>query len=323
MSTPPKSRQKQPAPTPGLFSQGGAAAEALEHIEAAVHDFEEQVRDVNARIDQKAGRPLWQAIVAGLLLGGVFLASLLWLVELFVVFVTALVVVAVFELATALRTKGRLRSRWPLVGLSGAMVPLAFYFGPEGQLWAFLGAIALVAIIRALRPLFDKPSLESTLPDIGVAIMVLGYVPFLAGFAVAIAALPGGQLWVLAGVVIVVAVDTGAYVTGLSFGRTPMAPKISPKKTWEGFAGSLIAALTAGSLLGTLMLGLPLWVSLLLGAVLVGSATLGDLVESLIKRDLEIKDISSWLPGHGGFLDRLDSMLPSMAMLYVMVQIFG
>lgn len=323
MSTPPKSRQKQPAPTPGLFSQGGAAAEALEHIEAAVHDFEEQVRDVNARIDQKAGRPLWQAIVAGLLLGGVFLGSLLWLVELFVVFVTALVVVAVFELATALRTKGRLRSRWPLVGLSGAMVPLAFYFGPEGQLWAFLGAIALVAIIRALRPLFDQPSLESTLPDIGVAIMVLGYVPFLAGFAVAIAALPGGQLWVLAGVVIVVAVDTGAYVTGLSFGRTPMAPKISPKKTWEGFAGSLIAALIAGSLLGTLMLGLPLWVSLLLGAVLVGSATLGDLVESLIKRDLEIKDISSWLPGHGGFLDRVDSMLPSMAMLYVMVQIFG
>jgi phosphatidate cytidylyltransferase len=323
MSTPPKSRQKQPAPTPGLFSQGGAAAEALEHIEAAVHDFEEQVRDVNARIDQKAGRPLWQAIAAGLLLGGVFLASLLWLVELFVVFVTALVVVAVFELATALRTKGRLRSRWPLVGLSGAMVPLAFYFGPEGQLWAFLGAIALVAIIRALRPLFDKPSLESTLPDIGVAIMVLGYVPFLAGFAVAIAALPGGQLWVLAGVAIVVAVDTGAYVTGLSFGRTPMAPKISPKKTWEGFAGSLIAALIAGSLLGTLMLGLPLWVSLLLGAVLLGSATLGDLVESLIKRDLEIKDISSWLPGHGGFLDRVDSMLPSMAMLYVMVQIFG
>jgi phosphatidate cytidylyltransferase len=84
-----------------------------------------------------------------------------------------------------------------------------------------------------------------------------------------------------------------------------------------------VAALIAGALLGTLMLGLPLWVGLLLGALLLGSATLGDLVESLIKRDLDIKDISSWLPGHGGFLDRLDSMLPSMAMLYVMVQIFG
>ena len=323
MSTPPKRPAKPSAPPTGLFAQGGAAAEALENIEAAVHGFEEQVRDVNARIDQKAGRPLWQAIVIGLLLGGAFLGSLMWLVELFVVFVTGLVVVAVFELATALRAKGRLRSRWPLVGLSGAMVPLAFYFGPEGQLWSFLGAIVLVAVSRALRPLFDRASLASTLPDIGVAIMVLGYVPFLGGFAVAIAALPGGQWWVLAGVVIVVAVDTGAYATGLSFGRTPLAPKISPKKTWEGFAGSSVAALIAGALLGTLMLGLPLWVGLLLGALLLGSATLGDLVESLIKRDLDIKDISSWLPGHGGFLDRLDSMLPSMAMLYVMVQIFG
>jgi phosphatidate cytidylyltransferase len=323
MSTPPK-RPSKPSPAPtGLFAQGGAAAEALENIEAAVHGFEEQVRDVNARIDQKAGRPLWQAIAMGLVLGGVFLGSLMWLVELFVVFVTALVVVAVFELATALQTKGRLRSRWPLVGLSGAMVPLAFYFGPEGQLWSFLGAIVLVAVIRALRPLFDRAALASTLPDIGVAIMVLGYIPFLGGFAVAIAALPGGQWWVFAGVVIVVGVDTGAYAAGLSFGRTPLAPKISPKKTWEGFAGSLVAALLAGALLGTLMLGLPLWVGLLLGALLLGSATLGDLVESLIKRDLEIKDISSWLPGHGGFLDRLDSMLPSMAMLYVMVQIFG
>ncbi len=323
MSTPPKRPTKTQPVGSGLFAQGGVAAETLESIEAAVHGFEEQVRDVNARIDRKAGRPLWQAIVIGLLLGGVFLGSLLWLVELFVIFVTALVGVAVFELATALRAKGRLRSRWPLVGLSGAMVPIAFYFGPEGQLWAFLAAMALVALIRAIRPLFDKPSLASTLPDIGVAIMVLGYVPFLGGFAVAIAALPGGQWWVLAGVVIVVAVDTGAYATGLSFGRTPLAPKISPKKTWEGFAGSLVAALVAGALLGTLMLGLPVWVGLLLGALLLGSATLGDLVESLIKRDLQIKDISSWLPGHGGFLDRLDSMLPSMAMLYVMVQIFG
>lgn len=101
-----------------------------------------------------------------------------------------------------------------------------------------------------------------------------------------------------------------------------MAPKISPKKTWEGFAGSLVAAVLSGALLGVFLLDLPLWAGVVLGLVLLGSATLGDLVESLIKRDLEIKDISSWLPGHGGFLDRLDSMLPSMAALYVMFQIF-
>jgi len=152
--------------------------------------------------------------------------------------------------------------------------------------------------------------------------MVLAYVPFLGSFAVAIAAVPGGVWWVFAGVIIVVSVDVAAYASGLSFGKHPMAPKISPKKTWEGFAGSLIAAVLAGSLVGTLMLGQTLFVGVLLGLLLLGSATLGDLVESLIKRDLGIKDISSWLPGHGGFLDRLDSMLPSMAMLYVLFQIF-
>ncbi|MEL0149831.1 MAG: phosphatidate cytidylyltransferase, partial [Pontimonas sp.] len=97
----------------------------------------------------------------------------------------------------------------------------------------------------------------------------------------------------------------------------------SPKKTWEGFAGSLLAALLAGGLLGVFLLGLEWWQGIIVGALLLGSATLGDLIESLIKRDLGIKDISSWLPGHGGFLDRLDSMLPSMAMLYVLFQIFG
>jgi phosphatidate cytidylyltransferase len=112
-------------------------------------------------------------------------------------------------------------------------------------------------------------------------------------------------------------------VTGLSFGKTPLAPRISPKKTWEGFAGSALAAQIAAVLLGTLVLGLPWWAAVIMGVALLGSATLGDLLESLIKRDLGIKDISSWLPGHGGFLDRLDSILPSMAVLFVLFQIFG
>ena len=306
-----------------LFSRGTVAGDALGQLESAVHDIEDQVRDVNARIDERAGRPLWQAITIGLLLGGVFLASLLWLVNLFMLFVTVLVVVAVSELAGALKQKGRLRSGWPLVVMSGSMVPVAFYAGPEGQLWSLVIAMALAVVIRTGRSVFDAGARSSTLSDIGVAIMVLAYVPFLGGFAVAVAAVPGGQWWVLAGVIIVVCVDTAAYATGLSFGRTPLAPKISPKKTWEGFAGSFAAAVISGSLLGPLMMGVSVWVGALLGLVLLGSATLGDLVESLIKRDLDIKDISSWLPGHGGFLDRLDSMLPSMATLYVMFQIFG
>jgi len=305
------------------FDPAQVGAEALEQLEAAVSELEGQVRDVNARIDKRAGRPLWQAIVFGLLLGGVFVGSLFWLVELFVLFVTALVVFAVLELAGALTLKGRLRSRWPLVIVSATMVPLAAVFGPEGQLWSLVGAIILAVLIRSGRAVLQPDSRPTTLPDIGVAVMVLAYIPFLAGFAVTVATSPGGVWWLFTGVVIVVSVDVAAYATGLSFGRTPLAPKISPKKTWEGFAGSLLAALVAGVLLGVFVLDVAWWAGVLLGAVLLGSATLGDLVESLIKRDLGIKDISSWLPGHGGFLDRLDSMLPSMAMLFVMFQIFG
>lgn len=312
-----------PSPAKKKFDPAQVGHDALEQLEAAVSEFEEQVRDVNARIDKRAGRPLWQAIVFGLLLGGVFVASLFWLVQLFVLFVTALVVFAVLELAGALVDKGRLRSRWPLVVVSASMVPLAALWGPEGQLWSLVGAMTLAAIIRFGRALLHPDARATTLPDIGVAIMVLAYIPFLAGFAVTVATSPGGVWWLFSGVVIVVCVDVAAYATGLSLGRTPLAPNISPKKTWEGFAGSLLAAVLAGFLLGVFVLGLSWWQGILLGAVLLGSATLGDLVESLIKRDLGIKDISSWLPGHGGFLDRLDSMLPSMAMLFVMFQIFG
>jgi phosphatidate cytidylyltransferase len=310
-------------PARKFFKRGSAGAEALEQIEAVVSDIEEQVRDVNARIDKRAGRPLWKAIAIGLLLGGIFLGSLFFFVELFVLFLTVLVLFAVTELAGALKDKGRLRARWPLVMLSGAILPLAFLFGAEGHLWALLGAMVVVVIIRAVRSVLDPTARVTTLPDMGVAIMVLAYIPFLAGFAVLIASRqPIGVLWVLAGVLVVVSVDVAAYATGLSFGKTPLAPKISPKKTWEGFAGSSVAAVVSGILVGVFLLGEAVWVGALLGLVLLGSATLGDLVESLIKRDLEIKDISSWLPGHGGFLDRLDSMLPSMAMLYVMFQIF-
>ena len=139
------------------------------------------------------------------------------------------------------------------------------------------------------------------------------YVPFLGSLAMVLLRQEGGQWWVLAFIIIAVASDTGAYATGLALGRTPMAPRISPKKTWEGFAGAVAAALIAGVLLAWLMIGLPWWAGLIMGAVIVVTATAGDLGESMLKRDLGIKDMSSWLPGHGGVLDRLDSILPSAA----------
>ena len=119
-----------------------------------------------------------------------------------------------------------------------------------------------------------------------------------------------------------ISTDTGAYAAGLLLGRHKMAPRISPKKTWEGFGGSILAALIAGILMVTLLLHLSILDGIVFGIAIALTATLGDLTESLIKRDLGIKDISNWLPGHGGFLDRLDSVLPSAAMAYALFLIF-
>ena len=127
----------------------------------------------------------------------------------------------------------------------------------------------------------------------------------------------GGEWWTLASIIIVVVTDIGAYASGLAFGRHKLAPIISPGKTVEGFVGSILVAIVTGALLAWLMLGQPWWVGVVMGVLLALVGTMGDLTESLIKRDLGIKDISSMLPGHGGFLDRLDSILPSSAVAYV------
>ncbi|HAN26113.1 MAG TPA: phosphatidate cytidylyltransferase, partial [Microbacterium ginsengisoli] len=157
--------------------------------------------------------------------------------------------------------------------------------------------------------------------DVLLATFVPLYVPFLASLAILLLRQPHGEWWVMAFLIITIVADTGAYVSGLTLGRHPMAPKISPKKTWEGFAGAAVLSVVGAILLAWLMLGLPWWTGIIIGLVILGTATAGDLGESMIKRDLGIKDMSSWLPGHGGVLDRLDSILPSagaaLALYYV------
>jgi phosphatidate cytidylyltransferase len=159
--------------------------------------------------------------------------------------------------------------------------------------------------------------------DLAASALILIYVPFLASFAVLLDSKHGGEWWTLAFLILVIAVDTGAYASGLMFGKHAMAPRISPKKTWEGLAGSVLTALVGGVLLSVFMLQQEWWFGLIFGAVIAFTATTGDLTESLIKRDLGIKDISTWLPGHGGLLDRLDSILPSAAAAYALFLVFG
>ena len=287
-------------------------------------DFEAQVRATNDKINARTGRPLVRAIVVGLLLGLALLASLLIVKELFMIFAGLLVGFTAWELASALRFAGRRVPRVPALIAALAVVPAAFYWLATGHWLVTLAVIALVVAWRLAelaRPA-ARTSPREVLLDLGAGVFIMMYIAFMAGFTVLLTAQDGGQFWTLAFLIVVVSVDIGAYATGLTFGKHPMAPTISPKKTWEGFAGSVAAAVVAGILTAIFMLDQPWWVGLILGGVLVVTATGGDLAESLIKRDLGIKDISTWLPGHGGFLDRVDSSLLSGAAAYALFLIF-
>ncbi|TXK17055.1 phosphatidate cytidylyltransferase [Homoserinibacter sp. GY 40078] len=302
------------------------AQHAREEFEAQVRHARDQFDATQERIRERTGRNLLAAIAIGVVLGGTLLASLLFSTWIFMPFAAVLLGFTVFELATALRHAGRDVPRVASIVVGIAAVPAAFFFHVPGLWLATLAGVLVITLWRLgelVRP-SHRGSARDVLADIGAGLFVQLYVTFFAGFYVVLAGevANGGQWWLLASLIVVVTTDVGAYASGLAFGRHPMAPKISPKKTWEGFAGSALAAMTAGTLLAWLMLGQPWWVGTLMGAVLMLVGTMGDLIESLIKRELGIKDISGWLPGHGGFLDRLDSILPSAAVAYAFFLIF-
>jgi phosphatidate cytidylyltransferase len=315
---------KRRPPTRAEFEARAQATRA--DIEAQVRATKAQLDATTAKIEERTGRNLIAAIAIGLGLGGALLVSLLipGLKWLFIIFGAGLVGFTVFELASALRYAGRDVPRIASTVVGVAVVPVAFYFHVEGLWLGTLAAIAIITIYRLIelvRP-SHRVSATTVLSDISAGAFVQLYITFMAGFYVVLTGEQNGQFWTLAGIVIVVSTDVGAYATGLSFGKHPMAPTISPKKTWEGFAGAAVAAIIAGTLLGIFMLQEPWWVGVLLGVAVMLVATGGDLLESLIKRDLGIKDISTWLPGHGGFLDRLDSIIPSAAVTYLFFLVF-
>jgi phosphatidate cytidylyltransferase len=286
---------------------------ARSEIRDQVRSTRSQFDEANARLTARSGRNLVFAIGVGVLLGGSFLLSLVLVKWLFVIVAAVLVGFIVYELTNALRKTG---TNVPRVGsvVAGVLsVPAAYLLGPGAGFWAILGAVLVAVLWRCVTALMHPVRPTAMLRDLGATVFVQLYLTLLASCLVVLTAQPDGQWWTLTCVIVVVSVDIGAYATGLNFGKHKMAPRISPKKTWEGFAGSAAAALIAACLLCTLLLHEPIWFGLIFGAVMTLTATLGDLGESLIKRDLGVKDISSWLPGHGGFLDRLDSTLPSAA----------
>jgi phosphatidate cytidylyltransferase len=294
-------------------------------FERSVQATRAQIDATNERIEARTGRNLIGAIVIGLALGLAMLFSLILIKELFMIFAIVIIGFTSFELAEALRRAGRNVPRIPVVISAVAIVPAAFYWDAPGQLLATFCGIVFISAWRLVELAWPHKRVtgRALLQDIGGAFLIEVYVVYLASFAVLLVTQNGGQWWTLAFLLLVISADIGAYASGLTFGKHPMAPTISPKKTWEGLAGAALVCVIVGVVLALFMLGQPWWFGLIFGGVILVTATVGDLAESLIKRDLGIKDMSSWLPGHGGFLDRLDSILPSAAAAYALFLIFA
>ncbi|WP_203335319.1 phosphatidate cytidylyltransferase [Nocardioides limicola] len=281
--------------------------------------------DVPQKSHGRAGRNLPAAIGSAAVLLAVIAASLWFWKPAFMVVVVAAVAVAVWEMEKGLSAKGIDLPREPLQVGGAAMVLVAFVWGAP----ALVTATAVTALITMLWLL--RRGVNGYVRDASASIFTLVYLPFLGSFVALMLAEDGqpgwaegtnldfGALGVVTFILVTVASDTGGYVAGVLFGKHPMAPVISPKKSWEGFAGSLIACVAAGWALVVYLLGGDGWVGVVLGLIVVVMATLGDLCESVIKRDLGIKDMSKIIPGHGGLMDRLDSLLATIAPTWLLL----
>ncbi len=310
-------------------------------VEQARADFDRNIEQARAQFDQanakmqaRTGRNIIGAVLMGLGLGGALLASILVDKQFFILFGAVLLGICSFELATAMKVRNWYVPRYLSAAVTVAAMPLAFYQGMVITTVAILGGLAVILLWQIVRLSIRGHMPGAKLgPSLAASAFAQGYVTLLGAFTVALAAQPGtpgqqaaGQWWVLAFLIIVVSVDVGAYATGIMWGKHPLAPKISPKKTWEGFAGAAVTSSVAGILVTVFMLHEHWWFGLILGLILLFVATWGDLGESHLKRVLGIKDMSNWLAGHGGFLDRLDSILPSGVFaftMYFIVQAIG
>ncbi|WP_413319492.1 phosphatidate cytidylyltransferase [Agrococcus sp. 1P02AA] len=300
-----------------------SAAEIEAQIQAQINAAREQIEATRERVDKRTGRNLAAAIGIALVLGAALLVSLLFVKVLYMVFATVLIGFALFELASALRFAGRDVPRVPLVLLGCAIIPATWYFGASGLWWSTLAAVGIVALVRVVE-LADpstRTGAAAVFADVRAGALCIAYVAVLGAFTVLLTVQEDGQWWMIAMIAMTTVIDTGALAAGVWLGKHKLAPRISPGKTWEGLLGGAVLAIAAGIALSVWMLGQEWWFGIVLAVLLVISATVGDLAESIIKRDLGIKDIGSFLPGHGGFLDRLDSILPSAAVMMALFQI--
>ncbi len=252
----------------------------------------------------RAGRDLPLAIATGLTLGALAAGTLLIHPVAFVALICVAAVVAVWEMRQALAEGGLHAPFVPVAVGSVSLIVAGYVRGAEAL--AFAATLTVIAIL--IWRVAD--GLTGALRDVGAGALVLLYPCFLMGFAALMLAEPQGRWRIFVFILITVASDIGGYAVGVLVGRHPMAPKLSPKKSWEGLFGSVLACALVGGVAVPLVFDSgEWWQGALLGALIAPVATIGDLIESSLKRNLGIKDMSAILPGHGGLMDRLDSLV--------------
>ena len=264
----------------------------------------------------RTGRNLPVAVAIGVALGGLALVTLFTVKATFLAYMGAIVAVGLWELRHVLADRGISIPLIPIVAGGAAMFTLAYWYGAQPA----LAALAVTVLVLMAWRLPGGPA--GYLRDLTASVFTLAYLPMLGVFVPLMLSEPDGPRRTLIFLLLAVCSDVGGYFAGIFTGRHPMAPGISPKKTWEGFGGSVAACLAAGAITLPLLLHAHVWQGLILGAVAVAAATLGDLVESMIKRDLEIKDMGRIFPGHGGAMDRLDSLVFVAPVTWLVLAVF-
>ncbi|MET9363953.1 phosphatidate cytidylyltransferase [Streptomyces sp. NPDC006632] len=267
---------------------------------------------------KRAGRDLRSAIGVGVALGAVIIASLFVVKAVFVGVIAVAVVVGLWELTSRLEERKQIKAPLVPLAVGGAAMVVAGYVGGAEGAWV---AMALTSLAVLVWRMTEPP--ENYLRDVTAGVFAAFYVPFLATFVAMLLTADDGPWRVLTFLLLTVVSDTGAYAIGWRFGKHKLAPRISPGKTREGLFGAVSFAMVAGALCMQFLIDDGTWwQGLLLGLAVAASATLGDLGESMIKRDLGIKDMGTLLPGHGGIMDRLDSLLPTAPVVWLLLAVF-
>ncbi|NHA67005.1 phosphatidate cytidylyltransferase [Phycicoccus flavus] len=250
-----------------------------------------------------AGRDLRAAIGVGLMLGALVIATLVLDARAFLVVLALAIATGSWEVRRAVAAKSMRVPLAPLLLGTVGMVVSAYLRGAEALVLTFGLTVVGLLVWRV------ADGLDGAARDLAASCLAAFYPAFLGGFASLMLAEPDGRQRIITFVLVTVASDVGGYAAGVFLGRHPMAPSLSPKKSWEGFAGSVLTCAVVGAAAVPPLLGGPWWAGAALGLVTAAAATSGDLIESSIKRDLGIKDMGNLLPGHGGLMDRLDSLV--------------